>query len=55
MGRLTEVRQRLTFVVMALIVYRLGAHITIPGIDQGALADMFEQQAGTILDMFNMF
>ncbi|WP_407826357.1 preprotein translocase subunit SecY [Spiribacter onubensis] len=55
MGRLTEVRQRLTFVVLALIVYRLGAHITIPGIDQGALADMFEQQSGTILDMFNMF
>jgi len=55
MGRLTEVRQRLTFVVVALIVYRLGAHITIPGIDQGALAEMFEQQSGTILDMFNMF
>ena len=55
MGRLTEVRQRLTFVVLALIVYRLGAHITIPGIDQGALAEMFEQQSGTILDMFNMF
>ncbi|PZA00016.1 preprotein translocase subunit SecY [Gammaproteobacteria bacterium 2W06] len=55
MGRLTEVRQRLTFVVIALVIYRLGAHITIPGIDQGALADMFEQQSGTILDMFNMF
>ncbi|RZU97794.1 preprotein translocase subunit SecY [Spiribacter vilamensis] len=54
-GRLTEVRQRLTFVVIALVIYRLGAHITIPGIDQGALADMFEQQSGTILDMFNMF
>jgi len=55
MGRLTEVRQRLTFVVIALVIYRLGAHITIPGIDQGALANMFEQQSGTILDMFNMF
>ncbi len=55
MGRLTEVRQRLTFVVLALVIYRLGAHITIPGIDQAALAQMFEQQAGTILDMFNMF
>lgn len=54
-GRLTEVRQRLTFVVIALVIYRLGAHITIPGIDQGALAEMFEQQSGTILDMFNMF
>jgi preprotein translocase subunit SecY len=55
MGRLTEVRQRLTFVIIALVIYRLGAHITIPGIDQGALAEMFEQQSGTILDMFNMF
>jgi len=55
MGRLTEVRQRLTFVVIALIIYRLGAHITIPGIDQAALAQMFEAQSGTILDMFNMF
>ena len=55
MGRLTEVRQRLTFVVIALIIYRLGAHITIPGIDQGALAQMFDAQSGTILDMFNMF
>ncbi|WP_373317863.1 preprotein translocase subunit SecY [Sediminicurvatus halobius] len=54
-GRLTEVRQRLTFVLIALVVYRLGAHITIPGIDQAALAQMFEAQAGTILDMFNMF
>ena len=55
MGRLTEVRQRLTFVVIALIIYRLGAHITIPGIDQAALAQMFDAQSGTILDMFNMF
>ena len=55
MGRLTEVRQRLTFVVVALIIYRLGAHITIPGIDQAALAQMFDAQSGTILDMFNMF
>jgi len=54
-GRLTEVRQRLTFVLLALVVYRLGAHITIPGIDQAALARMFEAQSGTILDMFNMF
>ncbi|MRH78563.1 preprotein translocase subunit SecY [Spiribacter sp. C176] len=55
MGRLTEVRQRLMFVVLALVVYRLGAHITIPGIDQAALAQMFDAQSGTILDMFNMF
>ncbi len=55
MGRLTEVRQRLMFVILALVIYRLGAHITIPGIDQAALAQMFDAQSGTILDMFNMF
>ncbi|WP_040662036.1 preprotein translocase subunit SecY [Nitrococcus mobilis] len=54
-GRLTEVRQRLVFVLLALVVYRFGAHLTIPGIDQAALAAMFERQQGTILDMFNMF
>ena len=54
-GRLTEVRQRLVFVLIALVVYRFGAHLTIPGIDQAALAAMFERQQGTILDMFNMF
>src|SRR5690606_31600431 len=40
---------------MAIVVFRIGTHITIPGIDPVALADMFEQQRGTILDMFNMF
>lgn len=54
-GRLTEVRQRLVFVLIALVVYRFGTHLTIPGIDQAALAAMFERQQGTILDMFNMF
>lgn len=54
-GRLTEVRQRLAFVLVALVVYRLGTHLTIPGIDQAALAAMFAAQKGTILDMFNMF
>jgi len=55
LGRLTEVRQRLVFVLIALVVYRFGAHLTIPGIDQHALAQMFQRQSGTILDMFNMF
>lgn len=54
-GRLTEVRQRLVFVLIALVVYRFGTHLTIPGIDQAALAAMFAHQQGTILDMFNMF
>ena len=54
-GNLTELRQRLFFVLGALIVFRVGAHIPVPGIDPVALAQLFEQQKGTILDMFNMF
>ncbi len=54
-GKLTELRQRLMFVIGALIVFRIGAHIPVPGIDPVALAQLFEQQRGTILDMFNMF
>jgi len=48
-------RQKIFFVLGALIVYRLGTHIPVPLIDPIALAAMFEQQKGTILDMFNMF
>lgn len=54
-GRLTELRQRLLFVLGALFVYRVGAHIPIPGIDPKALAAMFANQGGSILDMVNMF
>ncbi len=54
-GRLTELKHRLMFVIGALIVYRIGAHIPMPGIDPVALANLFEAQRGTILDMFNMF
>jgi preprotein translocase subunit SecY len=54
-GKLTELKQRLLFVLGAIIVYRIGAHIPVPGIDPVALSAMFEQQKGTILDMFNMF
>ena len=54
-GRFTELKQRLLFVLGALMVFRVGAHIPVPGIDPVALADLFEQQKGTILDMFNMF
>ncbi len=51
----TELRNRILFVLGAFVVYRLGTHIPIPFIDGTALASMFEQQRGTILDMFNMF
>jgi len=55
MGQLSELRQRLLFVIGALIVYRIGTFIPVPGVDPSALAALFEQQQGTILDMFNMF
>ena len=55
LGRLTELKQRLLFVLGAIIVFRIGTFIPVPGVDPAALADMFEQQRGTILDMFNMF
>jgi preprotein translocase subunit SecY len=54
-GKLTELKQRLLFVLGALLVFRIGTHIPVPGIDPVALAKLFEQQRGTILDMFNMF
>ncbi len=50
-----ELKSRLLFVLGALIVYRLGAHIPVPGIDPDVLAKLFEQQGGGILGMFNMF
>jgi len=55
MGNFSELRSRLLFVLGAFFVYRVGAHIPVPGIDPNALALMFEQQEGSILDMFNMF
>lgn len=54
-GKLTELKQRLLFVVLAMLVFRIGSFIPVPGIDPAALAALFEQQKGTILDMFNMF
>ena len=51
----SELRQRLLFVVGALIVYRIGTYIPVPGVDPSALARFFEQQSGTIIDLFNMF
>jgi len=50
-----ELKSRLLFVLGALIVYRLGAHIPVPGIDPDVLAKLFESQSGGILGMFNMF
>jgi len=55
MTRFAELRQRLFFLLGALVVYRVGTFIPAPGIDPIALARFFEQQQGTILDVFNMF
>jgi preprotein translocase subunit SecY len=54
-GGSSELKARLLFVLGAFFVYRVGAHIPVPGVDPKALAVMFEQQSGSILDMFNMF
>jgi len=55
LGKLTDLRRRLVFLVLALVVYRVGAHIPVPGIDPNELAKLFQQNKGGILDMFNMF
>ncbi len=54
-GGLSELWSRLRFVLIAILVYRIGAHIPVPGINPDRLAAMFEQNQGTILRMFNMF
>jgi preprotein translocase subunit SecY len=54
-GGLTELKQRLLFVFGAIIVFRLGSFVPIPGIDAAVLAQLFGQQKGTIVEMFNMF
>ncbi len=54
-ARFGEIRTRLLFLIGALIVYRIGTFIPVPGIDPVALEQLFQQQSGTILSMFNMF
>jgi preprotein translocase subunit SecY len=54
-ARFADLRQRFLFLVGALVVYRIGTFIPVPGIDPLALERFFEQQSGTILSMFNMF
>lgn len=50
-----ELKKRIGFVLLALVIYRLGSFIPVPGIDPVQMAQFFEQQSGTILAMFNMF
>ncbi|NND45354.1 MAG: preprotein translocase subunit SecY [Xanthomonadales bacterium] len=55
LGRLTELRQRLLFVLAALIVYRIGTFIPVPGVNPQALLNFMNSQQGTIIDVFNLF
>jgi preprotein translocase subunit SecY len=54
-GKLKELRHRIWFLVGALIVFRIGTFIPVPGINPEALVQLMEQGRGTIIDMFNMF
>ncbi len=55
LGKMVELRQRLLFVLGAIVVFRIGTFIPVPGVRPEVMAQLFEQQRGTILDMFNMF
>ncbi len=54
-GKLGDLKRRLLFLLGALVVYRMGAHIPVPGIDPTVLEQLFKSQQGGILGMFNMF
>jgi len=55
LGKLGDLKRRLWFLAGALVVYRVGTYIPVPGIDPSELARLFQQTRGGILDMFNMF
>ena len=54
-GKFGDLRRRLVFLLLALVVYRIGAHIPVPGINPDQLAALFQGQQGGILSLFNMF
>lgn len=54
-GKFGDLRRRMVFLLLALLVYRIGAHIPVPGIDPAQLEQLFKGQAGGILSLFNMF
>ena len=54
-GKYGDLRRRLVFLLLALVVYRIGAHIPVPGINPDQLRQLFEGQQGGILNLFNMF
>ena len=55
MANLSDLKKRLVFLIGALIVFRIGAHIPVPGVDAAALAKLYESAGGGILNMLNMF
>ncbi|MDE0927068.1 MAG: preprotein translocase subunit SecY [Methylophilaceae bacterium] len=54
-GKMSELKSRLWFVLGALVVFRFGSHVPVPGIDPTVLKQLFDSQSGGILGMFNMF
>src|ERR1700761_7647432 len=54
-SKATELKSRIWFTVLALIVYRIGTYIPVPGIDPVTIGGVFKQHAGGILGMFDMF
>ncbi len=54
-GKLTDLKQRILFLLAALVVFRIGTFIPVPGISPTALADLFNQTRGSIVDLFSMF
>jgi len=54
-GRLTEIRQRIFFLLAALLVFRIGTYIPVPGVNPDVMASVFDQQRGGILGVFNLF
>ena len=54
-GKYGDLQRRLIFLQLALVVYRIGAHIPVPGIDPAQLQQLFKGQQGGILSLFNMF
>ncbi|AHJ64980.1 preprotein translocase subunit SecY [Granulibacter bethesdensis] len=54
-SKATELKKRIWFTLAALIVYRIGTYVPVPGVDASVIGDMFNQQGGGILGMFDMF
>jgi preprotein translocase subunit SecY len=54
-GKFGDLRRRLVFLILALVVYRIGTHVPVPGIDPAQMQALFKSQGGGILNLFNMF